>query len=494
MFRITSNITAKSLIPQAISNSVRYFSGTAITYAKAASKSKDGKKKVKQGFKKKADPSASKAKKGGMTHLGFRDAVSALKFEKLATDLSNLDIKNLEYKSMTDRSSKVVKYEDSVEEVLSVLGSFKKYQQHELFNRPVSMITENTLRLDAEFIQKLEKNSKDNRLCILGEKGVGKSTLISQIKALALSKYNGDVVLLHLDHPEKIVEGSSDYIYNKKIEKYQQPMFTKRWIKKLRTANEGIFKKLPLTRDASFVAKKVEYNLRKGENTLYDFVLYNHDFGKVGASDAFQFFIEELVHHSKDVPVLVSIDNFNIITSKFLTRYYHPDFTPIHVKDFEMGNLILELIGGDLNFQKGGVLLAESKDVAEALTLGVGLGHKEYDPYYKPYECDFKIAEKMLSNNGVQSFFVNNLTKDEANELLRFYEASGVLQLREYPSKELYKSAQQLSEEQVAKRSGEYSEEFIYNPEEQLEKVIESHYTVSSGNPGHLLRATTLLY
>ncbi|CUM56341.1 unnamed protein product [Debaryomyces tyrocola] len=495
MLKLSFDTLSRTASRQIPTNVIRSFSGSAYVFAKAAPKLKDGKKKAKQGFKNKgAESKTAKVKKGGMTHLKFKDAVRSLKFEKSATDFSQLNIKDISYQSLKSITSTVVKYNDYTEKVLQDLDSFKKYQYHELFSKPVSMVSDNTLKLDEQFISKLESPSKDNRLCLLGEKGVGKSVLLSQAKALAISKYNKEVILLHLDHPQKIVEGSSDYVYNKRIEKYQQPIFTKRWVKKLRAANEEVFKKLPLTRDISFTAKKKEYNLKKEENTLYDFILYNHDFGKVGPTSAFNFLIEEIMHHSKKVPVLVSIDDFNTLTSETLTKYRHPDFESIHFTEFEMGSFILKLASGELSFAKGGVLLAESKDISYGHTLPVGLGLEQYDPYYKQHQCDFEVANSLLLNGGVSSMTVENLTKNQCRELYNFWDATGVLRVREYPSNEDYKTSEQIADEQAAKRSGEDEEKYVYDSEEQFENLVQNNFTISSGNPGHLIKTTTLSY
>lgn len=471
----------------------RTLSVSSVLFAKAAPKGKDGKKKVKQGFKVKADPKTKKVKKGGMTHLSFRDAVRALNFEKLAVDFSKLEIGTLDFDQLETSKNKVVQYSKKEEASLALLNSFKKYQHHELFSRPVSMVTDNTVELAATFMSKMDCETKANRMCLVGEKGVGKSLLITQAQALALSKFKGDVVLLHLDYPEKIIEGSSDYIFNKRLGLYQQPMFTKRWIKKVRAANEEVLKKLPLTRDSSFVAKKVEYNLKKDENNLYDFLVHNHDFGKVGPSSAFQFFIEELQHHSAKVPIFVTVDNFNALTYNTNTEYRHPDFTPIHFTEFEAGDFLLKLAGGQLSFKKGGVLLAESKDVPHSLTLPVALKQQVYDPYWTTDKCDRKVADQLLQNGGISVFGVSNLTKPQTRELMEFWEAAGVLQVREYPTKPDHRTSEEILKEREQRLAAQ-----VVSPEqqadEQFERLVNNHYTMSSGNPGHLVRAVNIHY
>lgn len=460
----------------------RAFSLSSALYAKPKLEVKQ--KQLAPSFKPKAK-SETKVKKGGMTHLGFRDAVRSLGFEKLAVSNSDLEIESLSSKSP---AATVVSYDSAAEKALSTLKSFKKYQYHELARNPVSLVTSNTVRIREGFVNKLQNSSsKDNRLCIIGERGSGKSTVVTQAKALALEN---DVVLLHIDHPEKFVQGTSDYIFNKKLDKYQQPMFTKRWIRDLRVANENIFKKLPLSRDISFTTKKVEYNLKAGKDTVFDFLLNNQEFAKFGPSSAFQFFIEELVHHSATVPVILSVDNINALTGKTLTRYFHPDFTPIHFTEFEIGKFIIDAISGELNFQKGGVLLSESGDAPSSKTLPVGLNLLEYDPYWKQAQCDLDVANAFRANGGVKSFKTENFTKAETRELLNFYKQSGVLQIRDYPTNVERKTAEQIISE---KKLGEKVEvEYSFDPEAHFERVVNNAFVTSSGNPKSVLHSACM--
>lgn len=492
MFRLGFKRTHVGTCWDANARQLRQLSRSSITFAASAPKQRDGKKKIKLGIKKKA-AAPSKPKRSGMTHLKFKDAVRALNFEKNAADISGLGIKPLSFDALKSQDSSVVKYDQYALQTLRALDSFKKYQHHELFSEPVSMVNSNTLEI-SKFLENFDSSSKNNRLCLIGSKGIGKSTLLSQAKALALSKFQKDVVLLHLDHTEKIVEGSSDYIFNNRLGKYQQPMFTKRWIMKLREANKEVFEKMPLTRDVSFTSKKTEYNLKKNENSLYDFVLLNHDFGKVGPSTAFSFFIEELVAHSKNIPVLVTIDNFNVITSEPLTAYYHPNFTPIHVSEFEIGDFILNLASGKLSFSKGGVLLSESKDVADRHTLSVGLGITEYNPYWKVDECDVSIAENLLDNGGVAPLKLKELSKAQTRTLMSFWKDVNVLQNRDYPLQEVFKSFEQIASEEVAKAAGANVEDHEFDPEVHFEKIVNHNFVRSAGNPGHLLKSVALSY
>lgn len=433
-------------------------------------------------------PAEPKKKAGGMTHLPFRDAVRSLNFQKLAVDLGNTEVAKL---SLASPVSQVFKYETQAENALNSLKAFKRYQHHEIFSNPVSLVSENTVNIREKFITNLDKPSKDNRLCLLGERFSGKSTLVAQANALALSKYKNDAVLLYIPDPENIVNGTSDYIFNKKLDKYQQTMFTKRWIIKLREANAEVFKKMPLSRDAKFVTKKTEYHLKKDVDTVYDYISKDFNFGKPASLNSFQFFIEELIHHSSNFPVLVSIDNINALTSRSLTRYFHPNFNPIHLNEFEMGHFITQVISGEINFAKGGVLLAESSGSAETKTLPVGLGLIEHDPYWKSKVCDIRIANAFLANGGVKNYQVAEFTQDETRNLLEFYDKAGALQIRPYPTNDKLKSAQEIIQERTDMRNHIAPK---IDRDAEFDRIVRNAFTVSSGRPGYIVQDVKLSY
>lgn len=419
-----------------------------------------GKSKVKQGFKTKQSNNEPRAKKGGMTHLGFRDAVRSLGFEKNAPEvpLDTLSNKNLSL-------GEIVKYSPSTESKLSTLGSFKKYQHHELFRNPILLISRNLVNLNETFIENIKSSSKNNRFLLLGDHRIGKSTLITQAQALIDDKTKGDAVFLHLDHAERIGEGTSDYLLNKKMGLYQQPMLTKRWIVKIREANKEVLQKMPLSQSTNFTTNKTQYKYVAGKNNLYEYLVNCHDFGKSLSTSAFEFFIKELQHHSKKFPVILSVDNFNAVTTHPLTKYKTPEFEPIHVSQFELGKFILDFVSGTKKFHKGGILLSESNDIGKHDNLSIGLGLKDYDPYQHK-TLDTKIIQSL---DGVKPFHVEYLPKENVKGLCQFYHDSGVLFIRNYMYKE-------------DDRDIEYG----------LSQISDLQFTNSGGNPGLLLKHVTM--
>ena len=124
-------------------------------------------------------PASNRALLGPCSRRSF--TVSSASFAKAAPSKDGK-------KKVNDLKDKVVKYSDAAESSLTQLDTFKKYQHHEMFSKPVSMVSDNTMNLENTFMSKLEQETKTNRMCLVGEKGVGKSLLVAQAPALALSK------------------------------------------------------------------------------------------------------------------------------------------------------------------------------------------------------------------------------------------------------------------------------------------------------------------
>lgn len=293
--------------------------------------------------------------------------------------------------------------------------------------------------------------------------------MINQALALSLQEFQNEVVILHLHSADIIGNGSSDYFKNNKLGLYQQPMATKRWLRKILAVNKDIFQKLKLTEDVKFYQDKQEYNLKAGENTLYDYLSKNREINKVQPTMAFQFFISQLKQHSKTVPIILSVDDFNAMADFSITQYRSPDFKPIHISEFELGDFILKAASGELNFDKGGVLLAKSCDFAPARkTTHVAVyPHEEYDPYMKYPNLDMSVAQRLVANGGIEPVQVAPLTKDEVRTLLSFWRDQQVLITRQDFHKKEFNDDQADVVEQE------------FDPELQFEKLVQSSFVVS---------------
>lgn len=482
----SKTVSASRMQVASAKTSSRTFSLSAVLFARPVAPPIRIKSKVKLGGGQRKE----KAAKSGMTHHDFRDAVRTLKFESYAKDLSHLNIPTLAAQRISELKNNVVTYDETLDKHIELMGGYKKYQHHELFRGHYSIVSDNTVKIQDTFVKGLSGPSASNRVHLSGPKGIGKSTLITQAQVLAHTEYEGNVVLLHIDQPELFVQGFSDYLYNPTLKKFQQPMYTKRWIKKLRVVNEKVFEQMPLLRDVSFSNRLNSFQYKKDTNNLQEFLVNCHDFGVFGPTDAFQFFIEHLKAYSDKFPVLFSVDNVNAIFEKPFTKYNHKDMTPIHYSEFEIGNLIRELMSGEFKFSKGGLLLADSTDFGESRTLRVGLKSEELDPYAN--NLDHEEAANMLKNGGITDLSLENLNKDQARKLMEFWNESGVLQIRDYPTKPAFTRTEDITAGERVYKVGEYVSEM--DKTEMYEKTLQKTYFVSGGNPGVFLKNNVLRY
>lgn len=459
---------------------VRAFLLSANLLAKAPAGSKAGKQKMSY----KPTNQKTKLKKTGMTHLKFQRAVSSLNFESMATDFSKVSVPTFSHQNMS--ASQVMRYLELTESFFNLLGYFKPYQHHELFAKPISLVSENTLAIYDQFVSKIDQvSTAENRICLEGERGCGKSTLLAQATALARSRLDDNLIVMHFGTPEKLSDGSSSYFLNAQSGLYHQPMFTKRWIFNFKKANAAVLKKLPLLRDIVVSTARRDVKLRAQQNSLLDFLEASYDFGKMASTTAWDFFIEELRLHSDKVPVLVTIDDFNTMVDQPITQYRHPDFTPIHISEFEVGSFLLKIAGGSFKFQNGGVLCATTSTISlDHKTLNVCLKHEEYDPYLKT--LDRKIATMLLENGGIKPMLLKNFSKTEARLLLQFYRNAGVLQLKDYPVKKVTPAT--AASELVALQPAEPDSEYLFD------HIAENKFVTSGGNPGYLLRASVMSF
>ncbi|KAI5968099.1 hypothetical protein CANMA_002601 [Candida margitis] len=476
MLRLSANLSKVRLTHQVPLISTHNFSTT--PFLLASPRQKEG--KSKQILKRKVVEKDKVKKSTGLTHYPFKDAVQHLNLEKLAPPMDYVE--PLTKDSLT--TSTITVYPTDIEEKLRTFQAFKKFQHHEMFRNPVSLTTSNTVNIYDNFVKKLTNESKTNRKYIDGIKGSGKSTLVNQALALALQEFQDEVVILHLHSADILGNGSSDYFKNNKLGLYQQPMVTKRWLRKILAVNKDIFQKLKLTQDVKFYQDKQEISLKAGENTLYDYLSQNREINKVQPTMSFQFFIDQLKQHSKTVPIILSIDNFNAMADFSITQYRSPDFKPVHISEFELGDFILRAASGELSFDKGGVLLAKSCDFAPARkTTHVAVyPNEEYDPFMKYPNLDMSVTQRLVANGGIEPVKVAPLTKEEVRALLSFWRDQQVLITRQ----DFHK--QEFNDEQA----DIVDEEF--DPEAQFEKLVQSSFVVSQGNPYGILKQNLISY
>lgn len=113
--------------------------------------------------------------------------------------------------------------------------SFKPNQFNELFSNPTTLIRPiEDSKILKFYNSSLSNPSKNNRLILTGGKGVGKSTILSHFQALSVSNPS---ILLPISNADLLVDGSNDFKLNSETNLYDQPMFTKKFLKKFKNLN-----------------------------------------------------------------------------------------------------------------------------------------------------------------------------------------------------------------------------------------------------------------
>lgn len=463
------------------------------SYLKVDTKKKDKiadarKGKLKSSFKFKKNKQ-EEVIKSGFTDYSYKEALVKLEFNKTAFDIELLNLPVLNYHNLSKLEDQITQFDESIYGHLEDLKLVKENQHQEIYSKPVSLVSNNLFRIKDEFILNVEKGSFNNRKCLMGLERVGRSTLIAQTIALLHSKFNGDVLILHVNNCTDLVNGSNDYLYCKNKQKFKQPTYTKNFMMNFRTINKKVLLKMPLTKNIDVMHKNEPISLFSSKNTLYDYLFYCEHFSLEDKCFNFDFFVNELIHHSKTIPVIVSLDNFDGLLENFKTCYYHSDFTPISIMDFEFSNFLIKCASGLLNFEKGGVLLSNSHLHPKNTMLPIILKLKEYDPYLNSSRFDLDIANSLMSNNGIQHFMVENFTKKQTFIFLDFLKKIEVLKVRSYPSMSQYTCVNKIS---VNTSENVYDEELRQT--KHLNSLYENYYTTTTGNPHKLLKSVISTY
>ncbi|CAI6503665.1 AIS_HP2_G0017950.mRNA.1.CDS.1 [Saccharomyces cerevisiae] len=443
-------------------SSLRFVGQRLFNTARPLQAAKPAPKGKTQGFSKKQSSASSysSAKRitPGSLYKNWTNTAHTAQLQQTAIPLA-LPIFNFENISKT--LNKVVSYSNKHYKSLHHLGSFKKSQFNELFQKPISLVRENATN---SFLKMLLSHPI-KKFIITGEPGVGKTVLLSQVHAYAVDSRQ---IIINISYPDLFLNGRNDFLYDKDLKLYIQPMFLKQLIRKILKANDpSILKSIELSQDYKFsnanpknASIKPFVTLNKKKNTFLDLLsvmTHSHNRGKLMKA-----VINELAIQS-GVPVMFTVDNF----SKFLTTAYSA-YRDVHNKqiyslDLQMGKLIMDIVSGETKFanNESSTILATSGVDRTNKTLPVALGKIPEDPYVTRYHYEPKFV-KLLQKGHVTEFEVPKLNKQEVNELIEYYKKSNIL---------LNKDA----------------------TEEKWDKLIDEKYFLSgNGNPRELLKTLVL--
>lgn len=364
-------------------------------------------KAVAKGFKK--DNDGKKQRKTTGSFRMFQDHVNAGQFNKKAPQLV---LPALEHHI---EANTVVTYTQLQKQRLSQVGAFKKDQFHELFSSPITLVRDETKQIEALVHNSFKTSSKENRVCLLGERGIGKSTLLAQAQALIVE--NPDAVMLPISYGVKLVDGSNDYWFDAKLGTYVQPMYLKTLLDKIEYANKQSLAKLKLSKEYTIegASKTRAATKFSTENTLLDLVKSKIDARHRG--QVLQILIDELLLQ-QSAPVFITVDNFGSIISSPNSAYRNVENKPIAIEELQLTKTLLDFISGDKSFQKGGVILATSSDDKPTITLKAGLGLVKPDPYTKKELYDATLASRLA---GVKPLELAKLSKENVTKLVEKY-------------------------------------------------------------------------
>ncbi|KAH3684802.1 hypothetical protein WICPIJ_004225, partial [Wickerhamomyces pijperi] len=149
---------------------IRPFSSGSVSRAVYKSKS----------FSKKKTFDSSKNRKGSGKDKRFNKVVLSVNYRKFAQDQKAYESLP-EFSPETLYLDEVVRYKEPILKKLHIMGAFKPHQYNEVFSKPVTLSRKiETKKIDDFVAKSLTSSSKENRLIITGDKGVGKSTLLTQ--------------------------------------------------------------------------------------------------------------------------------------------------------------------------------------------------------------------------------------------------------------------------------------------------------------------------
>lgn len=384
----------------------------------------------KTSFSRKSVSSGSKnrapKKINGASIYSFKHTAPYSKFNlnapELSEELGGTKILDLSAeKAELFNNSSVYKFSENASKSLTIFGSFKPTQRHELFKDHATLIRKDTSAALFDVIEGgISGSSNSNRICITGAKGVGKSSALAQAQAFAVEK---GYVVIPVSRAFDLLSGRFDTAANKKNKAskiFLQPMYVKKLLKTIASGNKEVLKTIKISKNYTFgdASTRSELKFNAGESTLYDLIKRSNKEGHAEDVYIFNAFIDELSTQTS-APVLFTLDELNIFSYQPFALNRDFDNNPIYHGDLQVPNTFLQFLSGERSFQKGAVIGSLAGAYGFSETLQVGLGQKaEPKAYAKKSEYDEVLASKL---KGVKSIEVSHLTYEETASLLEYY-------------------------------------------------------------------------
>jgi small subunit ribosomal protein S29 len=384
-------------------------SGVVQVYKKKASKDHSANNLFKRGTPKTTSGSIQ----------NFRRTAAHSKFSKLAPEVPADGPGSQILSENAVTAATLYQYPVNVRKSLSIFGSFKRDQNHELFKERTTMIRESTSLPVLQIIEEgLASQSKNNRYCLIGERGVGKSTALAQAQALALLK---GYVVIPIPNAELLVSGKSDALFNQKYNYFAQPMYVRSWMERIAKGNKQVLETIGLSQDFKQGSASFQAHTAKAVKSLYNFLLEGRR-----RRDAFVImdeFLEELTIQSQ-APVLFTLDDINVFADRVYSANRNADNRPIYHGDLQVPKYFLQFMSGNRSFKNGAIIASTSGKFKINDTITAGLGLSQPVAYSKINVYDHQLASRF---KGVKPLNVECYNLEETKAALDFFSNAKVI-------------------------------------------------------------------
>lgn len=385
---------------------------------------------TRKSFNKKSSYDKSKNKKGPGNDKSFKDSILTKNYKKKALDNDKSLIKQLKSISIADKediNNTFVKYPTKYIRKLRVAGSFKPNQYNELYSQPLTLYRSIEDSKLLEIIKNSSINSSlNNRYLINGDSGIGKSTILSHYQSFALCLNKGNAILFPISNADLLVNGSNDFKLNPLTKFYDQPMYTREFLKKFKNLNNDILSKIPLSKEIIPITNLFKPSTNNKINgSLLDFINFflqsSSNSIESNTTFAFNTLLDELSMQSIS-PVFLTIDNFSAFIQNGMTNYRDTENRKIYFQKFSIIDKLLKFISGEQNFKNGSIMIATHGEhrLQNNVTLDVISGEKLIDDfaYSKFKDFDYQLANRLIQNDGIKNFKISKFNLDECKSLI----------------------------------------------------------------------------
>lgn len=377
------------------------------------------------------------AKKKDPFIYSFAHTAAYSNFHKKAPELSEelpgkatFDLPTIfpEGSSANFAGSNVYQYSSKATRALTHLGSFKPDQKNELFRERATLLRDSSsVQIFDILSNSASSPSSQNRFCITGAKGTGKSTALAQAHAFAVEQ---GYVVIHIPRAIDLLSGRFDAVLAKDASQitnsreFNQPMYVQKLMRKIAKANESILKTISPSKEYKFETSRSSKPLKfTPSDSLYSMLTIGKSHSE--KCEIFNTVLDELAAQTQ-APVLFTLDGFNAFSHHQYSANRDVDNKQIYHGELQIPRAFLDFFSGARVF-KNGAVIAGLSSYKNGYTIPHGLGQAEPYAYAKPEDYDPVLANQMLANGGVKALDIEPLTLTETETLLKYYSNGRVI-------------------------------------------------------------------